>query len=389
MLAWLVVGGGIHGTYLTLRLIAAGQVNREDIRILDPNPQLLHTWLRQTRNCGMRFLRSPSTHNLDTGILSLYRFAQKTVPSTPQSAFTDPYLRPSLALFNSHCHNVLEKNDLASLHIRQRAVSLERTPNGFSVVTGTEHLHARRILLAIGLGEQPYWPQWAMGLRGATGSLHHVLDPTFDRSRLEIEAGIHIVGAGLTGVQTALALEKASEAPVTLIGNRPLRVHQLDFDPCWIGPKCLRDFGRLAFSQRRQVIDQARNKGSVPPEIAAELEAAIRRGRIRFWQRTIRSARCENQKFILQSEQAQPLMADQLILATGFDPRRPGGVFVDRMIKALDLKVAADGYPIVGPGLQWQPDLFVTGPLAELELGPCARNIIGARNGAKAMLAHL
>jgi hypothetical protein len=32
--------------------------------------------------------------------------------------------------------------------------------------------------------------------------------------------------------------------------------------------------------------------------------------------------------------------------------------------------------------LQWGPGLFVMGPLAELELGPTARNITGARAGA-------
>ena len=389
MLAWLVVGGGIHGTYLTSQLIAAGRVNPADIRILDPNPQLLHTWLRQTHNCGMRFLRSPSTHNLDTGILSLYRFAQKTIPSALQYAFTDPYLRPSLELFNAHCHEVLEKYDMASLHIRQRALSLERTAKGFAVATRTDRLHTRRVLLAIGLGEQPCWPPWALELSRARGSVYHILDPAFDRSQLARESDIHIVGAGLTGVQTALALEKEWKTPLTLIAQSPLRVNQLDFDPCWIGPKCLRDFGRLAFSQRRRVIDQARNRGSVPPEIAAELEAAIRRGRIRFVQRTIQSARFNNQKLFLQTDRAEPLVANQLLLATGFDSKRPGGVFIDRMIEALGLEVAADGYPILGPGLQWQSDLFVTGPLAELQLGPCARNIIGARNAAKTILAYL
>ena len=34
-LAWLIVGGGIHGTHLALRLLAAG-VDRSALRILDP-----------------------------------------------------------------------------------------------------------------------------------------------------------------------------------------------------------------------------------------------------------------------------------------------------------------------------------------------------------------
>lgn len=55
---------------------------------------------------------------------------------------------------------------------------------------------------------------------------------------------------------------------------------------------------------------------------------------------------------------------------------------MDRAIEDLDLPVAPCGYPIVDAGLRWAPGLHVTGPLADLELGPVARNISGARRAA-------
>ena len=60
-------------------------------------------------------------------------------------------------------------------------------------------------------------------------------------------------------------------------------------------------------------------------------------------------------------------------------PSRPGGAFVDSLITSGSLPCAACGYPVVDSALRWHRRVYVTGPLAELELGPVARNIAGAR----------
>jgi hypothetical protein len=44
------------------------------------------------------------------------------------------------------------------------------------------------------------------------------------------------------------------------------------------------------------------------------------------------------------------------------------------------------GYPIVASALRGHPGIHVTGPLAELEIGPPARNILGARLSAERLL---
>jgi hypothetical protein len=49
------------------------------------------------------------------------------------------------------------------------------------------------------------------------------------------------------------------------------------------------------------------------------------------------------------------------------------------MVETLGLRTASCGYPIVDAGLRWHPGLFVSGALAELALGPVARNLSGAR----------
>lgn len=55
---------------------------------------------------------------------------------------------------------------------------------------------------------------------------------------------------------------------------------------------------------------------------------------------------------------------------------------VDQLIQRHALPCAECGYPVVDSHLRWHPAIFVTGPLAELEVGPVSRNIVGARKAA-------
>lgn len=46
----------------------------------------------------------------------------------------------------------------------------------------------------------------------------------------------------------------------------------------------------------------------------------------------------------------------------------------------------ARGYPVLDARLRWAPGLYASGGLAELRLGPVARNLIGARRAAERLL---
>ncbi len=62
---------------------------------------------------------------------------------------------------------------------------------------------------------------------------------------------------------------------------------------------------------------------------------------------------------------------------------------LDRAISELGLRCGACGYPIVDSLLRWHPQIHVSGPLAELEIGPVSRNIVGARLAALRLLKSL
>ena len=385
MLEWLIVGGGIHGTYFANLLIRQAGMPADKLAILDPHDRLLAAWHRMTTNCGMRFLRSPATHQIDTPILSLYRFA-KSPAGRPLAAFIPPYNRPSLDLFNAHCAHVIAANGLAARHIRGRALALQRDGGALVVETPSGPLRTRRVLLAIGQGERPYWPPWARDLKLQNAPIDHVFETDFKRREVPANGATVVVGGGITAVQTALALVAHPDSHVLLLARRPLEKSQFDFNPCWIGPKCLRAFHRQDPVARRAIIDGARIPGSLPGEVLDHFERILARRRIAFRQAAVRSAAVAGDGIRLITE-GGALHARRVILATGFRPGRPGGSLVDRLVKAWELPCNTCGYPIVGDDLQWGPDLYVTGPLAELQVGPCARNIVGARNAGRMLLA--
>jgi cation diffusion facilitator CzcD-associated flavoprotein CzcO len=387
MIDWLIIGGGIHGTYLANLLTRVPGANPEQIRILDPQPELLATWRRNTGNCGMGFLRSPATHNIDLPILALYRFAQ-TPEGRPHAAFIPPYNRPSRALFAHHCRRVIADRGLDQLHVPARAQQIHPDDRHLVVATDGATLRTRRVLLAIGLGEQPCWPAWAQRLRQGGASVAHVFDHDFARTGWPPARHCIVVGGGITAVQTALRILSHTSARVHLLSRHALRESQYDFDPCWIGPKCLRAFHRASMRRRRARIDGARISGSLPAEVLSAFNAARRDSRLGFSQGRCLGAATVNGRIELATE-AGPLAADQVILATGFETRRPGGPFVDRLIRDFNLPLNRCGYPSVKPDLRWDRRIYVTGPLAELQLGPCARNIVGARNAGRLLLQGL
>jgi hypothetical protein len=126
----------------------------------------------------------------------------------------------------------------------------------------------------------------------------------------------------------------------------------------------------------------------MPPEIAGDLARERRDKRIEWVEAQVTGARRVDGAVTLDLDRAPGAVTGaHLVLATGFEPHRPGGALLDdTAVERLGLPCAACGYPIVSRRLEWAPGLFVSGPLAELELGPTARNIAGARAAGDRLL---
>ncbi|HKK50265.1 MAG TPA: FAD/NAD(P)-binding protein [Myxococcota bacterium] len=383
MLDWLIVGGGPHGVHLALRLRTEAAVAAADLRILDDQPRLLERWRRCSRNTGMRYLRSPAVHHIDVSAGSLQRFAhvRRSRLSRP---FTRPYNRPSLELFDRHCRAVIERHALTDLHACDRALRIEPLAQGLRVhLANGAPIETRQLVLALGAPRKPTWPSWARALaEEARETLDHVFDPGFDLSESPAWRHVVVVGAGISGAQTALRLASAGRK-VSLVTRGALRVEQFDSDPGWQGPMHMNGFAREPDPDaRREMIRVARHRGSMPPEIHRALRQAIRDGRIDLHPAEVEGARpCSrsNDGRIVLVTSTGRLIADHVLLTTGHATHRPGGEMVDELVETLGLPCAACDYPIIDRALRWHPRIFVSGPLAELEIGPVSRNLSGAQ----------
>ncbi|PDW00561.1 FAD/NAD(P)-binding protein [Candidatus Chloroploca asiatica] len=395
MLDWLIIGGGLHGTHLALVLTARAGVAAERLRILDPHAHLLAHWDRCTSAPGMTYLRSTLVHHLALDPHDLWHFARRRGVQTTQ--FRGPYRRPALALFRDHCAHLIKQHGLDQMHLQGRATGLKRTAQGWHVATNQGSLAARHVLLALSTGEQPRWPEWAQALRAAGASVRHLYEPdACDPSPVSREdaasseslwangnPGDHtvVIGGGISAAQVAVALAQATPGRVTLLMRHALRIEAFDSPPGWVGPKELRGFhDEPDVCRRRALITGARRPGSMPDDVARALRRAERRGWLRIMHGEVGEARVEPDGTTSLELPNLTLHTHHVLLATGFAPHRPGGAWLDEAIATYELPTAPCGYPCVSPSLVWAPGLYVTGALAELELGPVARNIAGARH---------
>ncbi|MEM6327287.1 MAG: FAD/NAD(P)-binding protein [Bacteroidota bacterium] len=385
MLDWLLIGGGVHGTHLSLALTTRLGWPRDRVRVLDPHPEPLALWSHQTANTGMTYMRSSLVHHLGLDPYGLRRFAR-----SPEAAgvarFAPPFRRPAYGLFQTYAAHVVAEHDLAALRMQGRAVGLRRVARGWRVETEQGALDAQRVVLAFGNTERPCWPGWAHALREAGGRVNHLFDATFDRSAVPEGERVTVVGGGISAVQVATAL--ARRGPTILLSRHPVRVHTFDADPGWLGPKYMSAFRQeVCPVARRQAIHRARHRGSVPPDALRRLRWAARRdGLVRATAdvTTASVGPLGTVRLALRRRDgsASEILTQRVVLATGFEAARPGGSWLDDATEAEGLPVAPCGFPRLGASLEWATRLYATGPLAELSLGPTARNIAGARAAA-------
>ena len=202
---WLIIGGGIHGVHVAACLLGEAEVAAEQLRIVDPGSKLLERWETATATTGMTHLRSPAVHHLDLDAWSLNRFAGKAKRQS-LGLMRGKYRKPALLLFNSHCQGVINRFGLSQRHIQDRAVACSlgcdevrvRLASGNEVIT-------KNLVLAIGAGEQPHWPEWAPRDHDR---VHHIFAPGFDGWPSSSEA-VAVIGGGISSAQVALRLASA------------------------------------------------------------------------------------------------------------------------------------------------------------------------------------
>ena len=384
MYDWVVVGGGIHGVTIATFLLRAAGVSRDKLRIVDPNQRLLRSWTERAEAVGMKSLRSSLVHHIDVDPFSLKKFADSSEGSA-YGKLRGKYGHPDLDLFNAHCRRVVEENALESLHIVDSVVDLSRSDVGDGkwgdrkkVVLSNETLSSRNVVLALG-NPEPLWPEWVRSLSTNGTSVFHCFD--LERSKEDFRGkNVAVIGGGLTAAQAALKIASGKARRVKIFSRHPLKKAQFDSDPGWIGPKYRSGFERIdcPIAKRRKIV-KARHRGSITPEVLRVLNRAVREQAIELEIGSHLPA-----MFGETAEDSQECFAefDALVLATGFEQCVPGAPLITEISKEFGLALSPCGVPLLKRSVHWGEGLYVSGALAEMRIGPVARNIPGARSAA-------
>ncbi|TAA69227.1 FAD-dependent oxidoreductase [Planococcus salinarum] len=391
MFKWIIVGGGIQGITMASYLIKQKKIAVEDLVIIDQHAEPLANWRRCTNAISMPYLRSPGVHHLDVNPFSLDAFV-KSNGANEAGSFLGRFKRPSLLLFENHCDHLINDLALKQAWVQGTVEAVSKITAGWQVhLQNADKVQGENLVLAIGNSEQLSWPEWAVTLKDqCQAPVYHIFDPALPEFE-EMQAPFTVVGGGITAVHLAMKLSTLFPEQVTLLKRHPFRIHDFDSDPGWLGPKKQISFRKASsYQKRRMLISQARHKGSIPRDLHIKLLHQQRKNKLQIEEAQVHHAAFETDAVQLYDETDRLLhQSGTVLLATGFESMMPGGTWLPSVIKENRLKCANCGFPIVNGNLQWDQNLYVMGSLAELEIGPIAKNISGARQAAERIIgAH-
>lgn len=380
MKEWTIIGGGIQGAAMAVFLRDVRGICTKQLAVIDPASSPLQSWKTCTSSISMPFLRSPSVHHLDVGPFSLEKFAKKN--NWDNSHFLGIHSRPSLSLFNAHSDALLEKWDILSSWVTGTVAALSKKSGSWLItLQNGEVLESRHVVLAAGMREHLFIPKWAEPYHSS--DVRHIFDPSYTNNT--IEPPITIVGGGISSAHAALKWSRLFPGRVTLIRRHPARIHAFDSDPGWQGPRNMAGFSAVSsYQKRRELIKKARHSGSMPKEIHIRLKKAVRTHQLHIIEAEPEAlVETQGKKALYSSEGELLSTASTILLATGFSNKIPGHSWLEDTINKEQLTCSGCGFPIVSPEhLEWDHRLHTMGALAELEMGPTARNIAGARRAA-------
>ena len=382
-----IIGGGIHGVSLAIRLLRDMPAAAKRLAIVDRHPQPLTQWRSKTERQGMTFLRSPAVHHITPDALGIVEYAER---HNRTSELAPPYSQPSTQLYWDFCKSALAELEAHQVYYQFDVAKLrwDKGAGRFPfrlISTNNEGFRSSCVVLAIGTDDCAYVPsefdQWQ----------HRYPDQILHASQFAVDCGdkrddkgnqIVIVGGGLTAGTVAKSLSERRQN-VALIARKALKTEQFDFPPVWLGPKALAEFAsETDFQRRYETIQQNRGEGSITPDI---MDALLDAPNIDIYPET----RIHNITTAEEGPLAQRLTVEttrgvikdvsRVILATGykFNLRRYG--FLTELFTRHQIPIVC-GLPRLDTDLQLHPieNLFGSGTIAQLQIGPASGNIAGA-----------
>lgn len=389
-----IVGGGVHGVQLAVRLLDAGILTVEQLCIVDPIG-LLGNFRRNCRRCGMDQLRSPLVHHIGVDPFSLRDFARNRGREDELVASETGAERPTVPLFFDHAEWVCEEYDLESALLEARGIDVTDRNGGVEITTTSGQFVSEWCLLAVGHGGSYSHPEWARSLP-RTAPVHHVWESTFDPDEIGEFSDVGVVGGGITAAQLATTLAQPGRE-VTMLSRSPFRVESLEAATDWMHfSSVLEDLHALppASRVREQVVSGARHDGAMPPYVYNRLRRALERGQLSLKQTEVVEATEAGGTVVVTCRDGTAMCLDELVCATGFGPPYENPLF--RRLRDSTLASGYRGAPVLeDETLRWRREdstpsrIAVSGAAARQVLGPFAHSIIGARRAGDILVEEL
>lgn len=320
------------------------------------------------------------------------------------------YFRPSTKLFHDACQELVQRYHLEEC-VRHAAVeNLEYTElmvgslsgKGFAITTqdGTTY-GAKVVVMATGHRGQINYPILPFTELSQSCHTTHIFKHQVRFPPVGVNGGqfshVTIIGGGLTSAQLAHVCV-LNGIQVNLLLRGSLKVKHFDFHLDWVTK--YRNLRKLSFyiqdsdEQRLQMIQDARQGGSVNPEYYKILQRHVKNGRLTLMKYTTveeavfvpgDSAVCghENGKWELTLNTGEHLTTDYVICATGISQNLHAIEFLKPILERHPIETVG-GFPCLTENLQYNDlPLFMVGKNATLRVGPSSANIDGARLGGE------
>ncbi len=385
-----LIGAGPHALTLAAHLLQKCQQGRERFLAFDPSGIWMSRWHQQFAALQILHLRSPAVHHPDPNSFALRRFAE----CRPQELYP-PYDLPGTQLFKEFCQDIVDRWQLENHVFPGQVVRIEPVLDRYRLrfrvwLAEGQSILARRVVVA-NRGGKPHFADWVQQISTPYPGdrLRHSSQIDLRAIRLEGEQ-VLIVGGGLTTGHLAIGAI-ARGANVALMHRRQFYEKLFDAEPGWLGPKYLKAFwAELDLERRWQMIQQARNGGSMTPAIMTQLRRAQRDGTIEFHQHCqIVKATWQGQRWQVECDDGTTHQCDRIWLATGTQLDATTEPLLAEMQAKYPLPIVR-GLPMLDEHLRWAScELFVMGGLAALQIGPTARNLFGARMASERIVPAL
>ena len=375
-----IVGAGVQALTLTTHLLQKSQKYYRKFSVFDPSQTWLNQWQQQFAAQQIPHLRSPAVHHPDPNPFQLRTFAKNR-----HNELFPPYDRPGTKLFNDFCHEVIHRWKLTDKVYPAKVIQILpiklNSRSRFQLVLDTgETIVARRVVLATGSGKVQL-PNWVekIKLNYPSDRLCHSQQVNLNQLNLKGE-DILIVGGGLTSGHLAKGAINQG-ATVTLMTRSQIQEKIFDADPGWLGPKYLKGFhSQTDWDERYRQIMQARNGGSMTPEIMLQLRRAAREGKVIFNECCqVRDAQWQDNLWQVNCLDGSQHKFNRIWLATGTRFNVTEHPLLQEVLKADPTEIV-NGLPVLDEHLRLpKSNFFIMGGLAALRIGPVARNIGGGK----------